>query len=94
MANVIATLVLSGVYVAQRRTGIGNGVRCNALYGIQQGFCGCLSTVSTFVVEARAGKGWWKWVYVGGSVVLGQVLVMAVVGGAGWGEGYGPVCSG
>ncbi|ORY20917.1 CrcB-like protein-domain-containing protein [Naematelia encephala] len=96
LANIIATLVISGVYAAQRRPEvIGHSTTCNALYAIQQGFCGCLSTVSTFAVEARAIKGWrWKWFYIGGSVVLGHVLVLAIVGGIGWSEGYADVCQG
>nr|XP_031860686.1 uncharacterized protein CI109_003729 [Kwoniella shandongensis]KAA5527758.1 hypothetical protein CI109_003729 [Kwoniella shandongensis] len=99
LANMIATLLISGSYAAQRRPSAsgpaGGNVRCNALYAIQHGFCGCLSTVSTFVVEVRTIKSWkWKWFYVGGSVVLGHVFVLAIVGGVGWDKGYVPVCKG
>lgn len=100
VANMGASLIIAGMYVAQRRpvNGIG-ALRCNALYAVQQGFCGCLSTVSTFVVELRGMKRHrWKWIYGGGSVVLGHLLVMAVVGGYGWAKGVGvglaPVCTG
>jgi len=96
LANMIATLVISGVFAAQRRPGaINDRTTCNALYAIQQGFCGCLSTVSTFAVEARAIKrARWKWTYILGSVVLGHVYVLAIVGGVGWKEGYRDVCTG
>ncbi|WVQ75880.1 hypothetical protein IAR50_005514 [Cryptococcus sp. DSM 104548] len=97
VANMIATLLVAGTYAAQRRPGgTKHGViRCNGLHALQQGFCGCLSTVSTFVVEAGAVKRWgWKWLYIGGSVILGHVLVLVVVGGTGWSEGYIDVCSG
>ena len=92
----IASLVISGVFAAQRQPDVASSfVTCNALYAIQEGFCGCLSTVSTFAVEARAIKGaWWKWFYVGGSVVLGHVFVLVVVGGTRWGEGSSSVCQG
>lgn len=95
LANISATLLVSGVYAAQRLPSGQGATRCNALYAIQQGFCGCLSTVSTFTVESRIiGRKRWKWVYVGTSVVLGHVIVLAIVGGVEWTEGYGPVCSG
>ena len=97
IANISATLIIAGVFAAQRRPGAngGSGLACNALYAIQQGFCGCLSTVSTFVVEGRAiRRKRWKWIYVGSSVVLGQVLVLAIVGGIGWDKGYQGVCTG
>ncbi|OWZ51272.1 hypothetical protein J010_05425 [Cryptococcus neoformans] len=97
ISNIVATLLIAGTFAAQRRPNVVNAgnVRCNALYAIQQGFCGCLSTVSTFVVESRAIEGWrWKWLYVGTSVILGHVLVLAVVGGTGWSEGYVDVCTG
>jgi len=95
IANISATLILAGVYAAQRLPTGQGAIRCNALYALQQGFCGCLSTVSTFVVESRSiRRKRWKWVYVGSSVVLGHVAVLAVVGGVGWDRGYVPVCSG
>ena len=95
IANTSATLLISGVFAAQRLPSGQGATRCNALYAIQQGFCGCLSTVSTFVVESRSIKQKrWKWCYVGMSVVLGHVVVLAIVGGVGWEQGYGGVCGG
>lgn len=96
ISNMSAALLISGVFAAQRLSpAIKDAGLCNGLYAIQQGFCGCLSTVSTFAVESRAIKSWkWTWIYVGGSVVLGHVFVLAIVGGVGWGEGYQGVCAG
>lgn len=91
LANMIASVILGGVYAQQHR--VRSGVTCNALYAIQQGFCGCLSTVSTFAVEARAVKRWWKLFYILGSVVLGHVLVLATLGGVRWSQGLGPICT-
>ncbi|WVO16680.1 hypothetical protein L204_104360 [Cryptococcus depauperatus] len=93
-SNMAATLIVAGTFVAQRRPGSStSATKCNALYAVQQGFCGCLSTVSTFVVEARTVKGWKsKWFYIGGSVVLGHVFVLAVVGGTKWTRGFVDVC--
>ena len=94
IANMAATLLISACFALQRRPeGRNSTVACNTLYAVQQGFCGCLSTVSTFVVESRAIKRKRdKWIYVGGSVILGHVFVLAIVGGIGWDRGYQGVC--
>ncbi|WVQ98215.1 hypothetical protein IAU59_005337 [Kwoniella sp. CBS 9459] len=111
VANMVATLLISGVFVAQRSPGtptrsmsmsmssVGAVRRCDALYAIQQGFCGCLSTVSTFIVEFRTvADPKWKWTYIATSVVLGHLFVLSIVGGTGWSRSHAirldPVCSG
>ena len=94
IANMLGTLVLCASYVGERLGGVG-ATRCNAFWGIQQGFCGCLSTVSTFVVEARAiPRKRWKWVYEGGSVILGHLFALAIVGGVRWNRGLEGACTG
>jgi CrcB protein len=95
IANLSATLLLAGAFSASHSTV--NATSCNALNAIQQGFCGCLSTVSTFCVEVRSIKGRrWTWGYVFASVVFGHLCVLFVVGGVGWsGEGgLGKICEG
>lgn len=93
IANIAATLILAGVFASQR-LGVTSHTKCNALYAIQQGFCGCLSTVSTFVVESKTiPRKRWKWIFVLGSIVLGHVCVLGIVGGIGWTRGYQPVCT-
>jgi fluoride ion exporter CrcB/FEX len=92
VANIAATLIIGGAYAAVRRPA---GVAaCDALHGLQDGFCGCLSTVSTFVVEARTLRRGWAWGYVLGSVVLGHIMILATAGGVRWGAGYTGVCTG
>lgn len=91
-ANIAATLIIGGAYAAEHRPA---GVAaCDALQALQSGFCGCLSTVSTFVVEARTLRRGWAWAYVIGSVVLGHVLALATAGGVRWGVGYTGACTG
>jgi CrcB protein len=96
IANILATGVVAASYVVQRtsyRTDL-TITGCNAMIGIEQGFCGCLSTVSTFAVETRTiDRKRWKMIYVLSSVVLGHLLVLAIVGGVKWSrEGLGPFC--
>ena len=98
IVNILATLIISGSVAAQysvKSSAQTSVLTCAALYGIQQGFCGCLSTVSTFVVELRSIKGKrWKWGYLFASVILGHICVLAIVGGVGWDIGYGMLCKG
>ncbi|KAK4684739.1 fluoride exporter, partial [Tremellales sp. Uapishka_1] len=95
IVNISATLIVAAVFALQRlNTGDIGATRCTALYGVQQGLCGCLSTVSTFVVEARTIKlKKWKWFYVFGSIVLGHLCVLAIVGGLNWDRGLGNACT-
>lgn len=96
IANILATGIVAASYVVQRtayRTDLAD-TGCNAMIGLEQGFCGCLSTVSTFAVETRTiDRRRWKIIYVFSSVVLGHLLVLALVGGVKWSrEGLGPFC--
>lgn len=96
IANMLATSVLSATYVGSRAIGQAgiSATTCNALYALNEGFCGCLSTVSTFVVESRTvRKHRWRWIYILGSVILGHLIVLAIVGGTKWSRGLGPTCS-
>ncbi|BEJ10963.1 hypothetical protein CspHIS471_0103850 [Cutaneotrichosporon sp. HIS471] len=92
IANIAATLVIGGAYAAGHRPAI--VVTCDAMNALQFGFCGCLSTVSTFVVEARILRRGWAWVYVLSSVVVGHLMILATAGAVRWGVGYTGVCTG
>jgi CrcB protein len=124
-ANFLATAVLAVGYLLQRIVPLGQGlspIGCQALQAVEDGFCGSLSTISTFVTEldalssrsidelerlratgngepsARRRMGLVErealWLYVGASVVLGQALVVLILGVGWWASprGVGPVC--
>ncbi|KAK5938391.1 hypothetical protein PMZ80_009361 [Knufia obscura] len=94
-ANIFGTLILGMAWDLQHARSIGgsSGNACAVLLGVQEGFCGCLTTVSTWVVELnglgkRAG-----WVYGGVSVGVGVAGMVIVMGGMGWTVGFvEPVC--
>lgn len=57
---------------------------CDVLQGMEDGFCGSLSTVSTFVVELRGLKERDKWSYALLSWVMGQCVLVLVLGSWEW----------
>ncbi|KAL7416425.1 CrcB-like protein-domain-containing protein [Mrakia frigida] len=95
-ANMLATAILGTSYVLQRKPlpgGALSTLQCQVLQAVEDGFCGSLSTVSTFVVEiddmrGRRGAG-----YLAGSWVMGVLIMVAIVGGSWWnGSGFGEAC--
>ena len=69
---------------------VGGGNACAVLLGVQQGFCGCLTTVSTWVVElntAKSVRG--SWVYGTVSVLMSWVGLIVIMGSMKWTVGFG-----
>lgn len=68
-------------------------VACQVLQGVMDGFCGCLTTVSTFVSELRGMRRRHAWVYGLGSVGCGMGVMVVVMGSVRWSIGWRePVC--
>ncbi|KAK3302307.1 CrcB-like protein-domain-containing protein [Chaetomium strumarium] len=63
-------------------------IGCQVLAGVQDGFCGCLTTVSTWVGELAALRRRHAYVYGGASVLGGFAVVVAIMGGLRWSESY------
>ncbi|KAF5390576.1 hypothetical protein D9757_002739 [Collybiopsis confluens] len=80
-ANFLGTGLLAAFHVIQS---IANKPvspnACSLLQGLVDGFCGCLTTVSTFAVEIRALQGWERPRYVVMSWGAGQILFLLVMG--------------
>ncbi|KAI0191581.1 CrcB-like protein-domain-containing protein [Astrocystis sublimbata] len=68
---------------------IGGVVGCQVLQGVEDGFCGCLTTVSTWVLEMKVLSGRRAYVYGGASVVSSLVILIAIMGGLRWSDGFG-----
>lgn len=93
-ANTLGTLLLAVFYVSERtRGGTVSFTSCVILKGLSDGYCGCLSTVSTFASELTTLGTWKAWRYALVSIILGQILVLVVIGGAEWGAGVRDVAT-
>ncbi|BGP50050.1 hypothetical protein JCM10450v2_005958 [Rhodotorula kratochvilovae] len=65
---------------------------CAALKGVQDGFCGSLSTISTLVVELRGLKTGQSYRYFGVSWAVSQALLVVVLGSWVWSGERGALC--
>lgn len=90
--NALSMLVFCTAAVLQRGIGLA-GLRCAALAGAQNGFCGALSTLSSMVVELRAMEARAGWRYWLASVGIGQGLLVVMLGGWVWSGDRGVACS-
>lgn len=93
-ANIIGTVVL-GVAWTLMHVPVGGVIGCQVLMGVEHGFSGGLSTVSTWVTEL-AGFKTLKHAYVYGtvSVLVGYAALVGIMGGLRWSQGLQPtLCS-
>lgn len=96
IANVLAITILSGLFVAEhygpRGTTLGahTTIQCQVLNGLNDGFCGCLSTISTFAVELRNLRPRRRAVgYAFGSYAVAMAICVVVIGSPWWRSGGG-----
>ncbi|KAF7549130.1 hypothetical protein G7Z17_g6613 [Cylindrodendrum hubeiense] len=87
VANVLGTAIL-GMAWDIAHVPIGGVVGCQVLQGVEDGFCGCLTTISTWVSELSSLRRRSAWVYGTSSVVVSLVLMIAIMGGLRWSDGY------
>ncbi|KAI5810990.1 CrcB-like protein-domain-containing protein [Peziza echinospora] len=91
IVNMLGTAVLAGVTVGQyghywpgARHGI---VGCQVLKGIGDGFCGCLTTVSTWIAEIVGLKLKYAYSYALITVIVGILLMIVILGSFTWSHG-------
>lgn len=103
IANIIGCLVMATAYDLRHAGGIGatwtgHGLAgsvtvCAVMAGIEQGFCGSLTTVSTWVVELNSLGRLAAWKYGGISLVVGLAGMFIIMGSMHWTIGFDdPVC--
>lgn len=92
-SNIFGMLVLGLAYNLQHVDFIGGNVRvsCQVLQGIMDGFCGCLTTVSTWVAELNSlglSRKRQAYVYGASSVGTGLAVLVVVMGSLLWTRGF------
>ena len=92
VVNILGTVVEGMLYDLQH-VSLGGRVGCQVLQGLMDGFCGCLTTVSTWVAELKGLR--IRHAYVYGSVSVGVAvgLMVIIMGSLQWTAGFGaPLC--
>ncbi|RMZ77428.1 hypothetical protein DV738_g4416, partial [Chaetothyriales sp. CBS 135597] len=90
--NMVGTAVLGMAWDLQHALGIGAGLGvangCAVLDGIGDGFCGCLTTVSKWVLELDSLSRRHAWIYGLTSVAAGLGLMVVIMGSMAWTVGF------
>lgn len=99
IANISGTMILGMAFSLQHASlnssslGGGSIAGCQVLQGIIDGFCGSLTTVSTWVLELSDSKRWHSYVYGSVSVATALALLVIEVGSLRWTKGFStPSC--
>ena len=95
-ANIFGTAVLGMAFDLQHARNIGalESNACAVLQGVMEGFCGCLTTVSTWVAELNGLRRRHGWIYGSASVGIALALMVVIMGSMGWTIGFAsPACS-
>ena len=92
--NIFGT-ALEGMFYDLQHVPLGGRVGCQTLQGLMDGFCGCLTTVSTWVAELKGLRIRHAYVYGSVSVGVGVGLMVIIMGSFQWTMGFhAPLCGG
>ncbi|KAK5118993.1 hypothetical protein LTR62_000204 [Meristemomyces frigidus] len=92
--NMLGTAIEGMCYDIQHvRVGVmgmvgGGRVGCQVLQGVQDGFCGCLTTISTWVAEINSLRRKHGYGYAFASVLGSLCLMVVIMGSVRWTVGY------
>ena len=79
-ANVFGTGLLGVFHVLQNKNSHVSPHACSTLQGLIDGFCGALTTISTFAVELNALEGSrYAWIYGGISILMSQLVLLIII---------------
>ncbi|KAG6000160.1 hypothetical protein E4U54_001528 [Claviceps lovelessii] len=86
-ANVTGTAIL-GMAWDLAHVQSGGVLGCQVLQGIEDGFCGCLTTVSTWVAELSGLRRQSAYLYACTSVLVSLAVMILIMGGLRWTDGW------
>jgi CrcB protein len=86
-ANISGTAIL-GMSWDLQHVPLGGVVGCQVLQGIEDGYCGCLTTVSTWVSELTALRRRHAYKYGAASIVTGLCFLVVIMGSLRWTRGF------
>lgn len=93
-ANVCGTCILGLAYDVQMTSGGGAIISCQVMQGIMDGFCGALTTVSTWVLEMDTLRLKHAYFYGLCSLFFGVGFITAIMGSVRWTIGFtGATCT-
>ena len=95
IVNIAGTIILGACWDLQRARFIigateGSKIGCQVLQGLQDGFCGSLTTVSTWVIELKGLQRKHAYFYGGMSVAVGVSSLVVIMGTFVWEQGNLP----
>lgn len=99
VVNIFGTIMLGICWDLQRAPlaagQIGGGiVGCQVLQGVQDGFCGCLTTISTWVLELSSLRRRHAYFYGATTIGVTLAILVLIMGSLSWTRGFmEPACS-
>ncbi|TVY33268.1 Fluoride export protein [Lachnellula subtilissima] len=85
--NIFGTVIIGMTYDLQR-VPLGGVVGCQVLQGVEDGFCGCLTTVSTWVSELSSLRRRHAYRYGAASVIVALCFLIVIMGSMQWTRGF------
>lgn len=88
VVNIFGTAIIGMSYDLQH-VPFGGVIGCQVLQGVEDGFCGCLTTVSTWVSELTSLRRRHAYRYGAASVIAALCFLIVIMGGMQWTVGFG-----
>ncbi|KAI9481119.1 MAG: CrcB-like protein-domain-containing protein [Benjaminiella poitrasii] len=91
IANIFGTIVLAAISIVNSSPHVPM-IACPVIQGLADGYCGCLTTISTFMVELTTLARKHSYIYGFFSIVIAQCFMFVMMGSYVWSQGVNPSC--